>query len=50
MVQQTSSTGTTLDVPVVPDPRVRYELLPPERPLTEYRVPAIKPTPREGDR
>lgn len=47
MVQPTSSTGTTADVPVVPDGRVRYEPLPPERPLAEYRVPAIKPTPRE---
>jgi hypothetical protein len=48
MVQPTSGTGTTIDVPVMPDARVRYEQLPPERPFTEYRIPAIQPTPREG--
>jgi hypothetical protein len=50
MVQPTSGTGTVIDVPVMPDGRVRYEQLPPERPFAEYRVPAIKPTPREDDR
>jgi hypothetical protein len=49
MVQPTSATGTTLDVPVMPDSRVRYEQLPPERPLEEYRVPAITPAPRKSD-
>jgi hypothetical protein len=47
MVQPTSGTGTTIDVPVVPDGRVRYEQLPPARPLEEYRVAAIAPTPRD---
>jgi hypothetical protein len=49
MVQPTSGTGTTIDVPIMPDVRVRYEQLPPERPFAEYhRIPAIQPTPRES--
>jgi hypothetical protein len=50
MVQPASSTGTTIDVPVIPDGRIRYEQLPPSRPHAEYRVPAVEPAPREGDR
>jgi hypothetical protein len=50
MVQPTFSTGTTIDVPVMPDGRIQYEQLPPKRPFAEYRVPAVKPTPRENDR
>lgn len=49
MVQATSSTGTAADVPVTPDGRIRYVPVPPRRPLAEYRVQAIEPTPRESD-
>jgi hypothetical protein len=48
MVQPMSSTGTTADAPVMPDARIHYEQLPPERPIAEYRVPAIQPAPRKG--
>ncbi|HEV8279805.1 MAG TPA: hypothetical protein VGQ26_29515 [Streptosporangiaceae bacterium] len=47
---QLSSTGTTADVPVAPDARVRYVPLPPARPFVEYRVAAIEPSRREEDR
>jgi|NGEPerStandDraft_6_1074524.scaffolds.fasta_scaffold613066_1 hypothetical protein len=42
-----TTTGTTRDVPVVPDSRVRYEQLAPEGvPHTVYRVLATKPVAR----
>ncbi len=46
------STGTTRDVPVLPDSRVRYEPLAPTGAAhAVYRVPATKPTPRtEGNK
>jgi hypothetical protein len=50
MVQQISTTGTALDVPVVPDARIRYEPLLPARPLSIYTVPAREPAAREDDR
>jgi hypothetical protein len=50
MGQPTSSTGTTTDLPVTPAENIRYEPLPPKRPLSEYHVAAIPPIPRDGDR
>lgn len=44
---QTSSTATTADLPVMPDQRIRYESLPPRRPLTEYIVQATEPIHRD---
>ncbi len=42
-----TSTGTTRDVPVVPDSRVRYEPLAPHgHAHSVYRVQATKPEPR----
>ncbi len=43
------STGTTRDVPVVPDSRVRYEPQAPHgKAHSVYRVPLSKPEPRNG--
>jgi hypothetical protein len=42
-------TGTTRDVPVMPDTRVRYEQLAPTGPKhTVYRVPAAPPADRKS--
>jgi hypothetical protein len=48
MVLPASSTGTTSDLPVTPDGRVRYEQLPPRRPAAEYRVKAVEPPSRNA--
>jgi hypothetical protein len=48
MAEVTSTTGTTLDVPVLPDSRVRYQALPPAgRPHDLYQVRLGEPGRRD---
>ncbi len=51
MLDTMTSTATTLDVPVLPDRKIRYESLAPSgRPHhVAYLVVATEPTPRDSD-